>query len=187
MTVAGSRVRSSHDYMDIAVHERRGDSMTADDRLKALGLSLPVVAAPVGAYIPALVHGSTIWTSGQLPLVDGVLAAIGTVGEGEGLVSPDNAKACARIAALNALAAIAAACGGLDRVERIVRVVGYVASTPGFHAQPSVVNGASDLMVEVFGDAGRHARSAIGVASLPLGSPVEIEVEAVLRDEVALR
>lgn len=152
--------------------------MSADERLRALGLTLPVVATPVGAYVPALVHGSTVWTSGQLPFVDGALFATGLVGEGGGLVSPDRGRECARIAALNALAAIAEACGGLDRVERIVRVVGYVASDPEFHAQPSVVNGASDLMVEVFGEAGRHTRSAVGVAALPLNSPVEIEIEA---------
>jgi enamine deaminase RidA (YjgF/YER057c/UK114 family) len=155
--------------------------VSPEERLRALGLALPTVASPAGNYVPALVHGSTVWTSGQLPFVDGVLIATGLVGEGDGQVSLDTARECARIAALNALSAMADACGRLDRIERIVRVVGYVASTPGFHAQPSVVNGASDLMVEVFGDAGRHTRSAVGVAALPLGSPVEIEVEARLR------
>ena len=155
--------------------------MSASERLAALGLSLPPVATPVGSYVPALVEGSTVWTSGQIPLADGVLVATGSVGERDGDVSPEVARACARVATLNALAAIADACGGLDRVERIVRVVGYVASAPGFTAQPTVVNGASDLLVEIFGDAGRHARSAVGVAALPLGAPVEIEIEARIR------
>jgi enamine deaminase RidA (YjgF/YER057c/UK114 family) len=152
--------------------------MSADERLKALGLTLPPVATPAGTYVPALVYGSTVWSSGHLPFVDGALLTTGLVGEGDDRVSPDRGRECARVAALNALAAIAEACGGLDRVERIIRVVGYVASAPGFHAQPSVVNGASDLMVEVFGDAGRHTRSAVGVSALPLDSPVEIEIEA---------
>ncbi|MBN2177400.1 MAG: RidA family protein [Demequinaceae bacterium] len=155
--------------------------MTPEERIEALGLSLPVVAQPVGNYVPALVDGACVWTSGQLPLVEGRLAATGSVGDDDGLVSPDLARECARIAALNGLAAMAGSCGGLDRILRVVRVVGYVASAPGFTAQPSVVNGASDLMVEVFGEPGRHVRSAIGVTALPLGSPVEIEIEARLR------
>ncbi len=155
--------------------------MSPYERLTALGLSLPAVAAPAGSYVPALVSGATVWTSGQLPLIDGRLLATGLVGERDGDVSPAVATQCAQTAALNALAAIASACGGLDRVGRIVRVVGYVASAPGFTAQPGVVNGASDLLVAVFGEQGRHTRSAVGVASLPLGAPVEIEIQATLR------
>jgi len=150
------------------------------ERLAGLGATLPDVAAPVGAYVPALVYGTTVRTSGQLPLEAGVLRALGRVGEGPDCVSPEEAAACARIAALNALAALAEAAGSLDSVVRIVRVVGYVASEPGFTGQAAVLNGASALMTDVFGDAGRHVRSAIGVTSLPLGAPVEIEVEALL-------
>jgi enamine deaminase RidA (YjgF/YER057c/UK114 family) len=146
-----------------------------------LGLTLPAGAVPVGSYVSAVVDGDMVWTSGQLPMVEGQLMATGLVGGGEGDVSPDVAHQCAQVAALNALAAIAAVAGGLDRIERILRVVGYVASTPGFTAQPSVVNGASDLLVAVFGENGRHARSAVGVASLPLDAPVEIEIQARLR------
>lgn len=155
--------------------------MSFEERLKALGLVLPAINAPVGNYVPALVDGSTVWTSGQLPFIDGNLLTTGVVGGGAGQVSTDRAQECARIAALNALAVIADACGGLNRIARIVRVVGYVASAPDFLAQHSVLNGASDLMVEVFGEEGKHARSAVGVAALPLGAPVEIEVEAKLR------
>ena len=154
--------------------------MVPEDRLAALGLSLPPVSAPVGGYVPALIVGTRVVVSGQLPLVDGALKETGVVGTGPGQVSPDDARECARIAALNALAAIAEATGGLGRVARIVRITGYVASDPGFTDQPAVVNGASDLMVEAFGEEGRHARSAVGVAALPLGAPVEIEVEASL-------
>jgi len=155
--------------------------VSSEERLKTLGLSLPKVTSPAGNYVPALVDGSTVWTSGQLPLVDGSLIVTGAVGDGDGQIPIDRAQECARIAALNALAAMADACGGLNRIVRIVRVVGYVASAPGFVAQHSVINGASDLMVEVFGEAGKHTRSAVGVAALPLGAPVEIEVEARLR------
>lgn len=154
--------------------------MQPSQRLAELGATLPDVAAPVGAYVPALAYGTTVRTSGQLPLEGGVLRAVGLVGEGPGLVSPEAAAACARVAALNALAALAQVAGGLDAIVRVVRVVGYVASAPGFTGQAGVLNGASTLMTDVFGDAGRHVRSAIGVASLPLGAPVEIEVEALL-------
>lgn len=159
----------------------RKQSSSPEERLEAMGLFLPPVSTPAGNYVPALVHDSTVWTSGQLPLVKGKLIATGLVGDGDGLVSVEMAYECARVAAVNALAAMADSCGGLDRILRVIRVVGYVASSPGFTAQPSIVNGASDLMVEVFGDSGRHTRSAVGVAALPLGSPVEIEVEARLR------
>ncbi len=143
-------------------------------RLTELGLTLPPVASPAGAYLPAVRDGELVWSAGQLPIVDGRLLETGLVGDA---VTAERAAALARVAALNALAAVAAqAPGGLDGVLRIVKVVGFVASAPGFTAQPGVVNGASDLFVEVFGDAGRHARSAVGVAALPLGAPVELEI-----------
>lgn len=146
--------------------------MTVADRLAELGLELPPVAAPLASYVPAVRTGSLVLTSGQLPLVDGTIAAVGKVGA---LVSPEQAKGLARTCALNALAAIDALVG-LDSVVRVVRVVGYVASMPDFTGQPGVVNGASELIGEVFGDAGVHARSAIGVAVLPLDAPVEVEL-----------
>jgi enamine deaminase RidA (YjgF/YER057c/UK114 family) len=144
-------------------------------RLAELGLTLPPVASPAGAYLPAIRDGDLVWTAGQLPLVDGRLAATGLVGEA---IDAERAAQLARIAALNALAAIAAQAGGLDGIVRIVKLVGFVASAAGFTAQPAVLNGASELFVDVFGDAGRHARSAVGVAALPLGAPVEVEVVA---------
>ena len=147
-------------------------------RLAELGLSLPPVAAPVAAYVPAVRAGDLVWTSGQLPLVDGVLAETGKVGSGAGLVSPERAKELARISVLNALAAVAAQVGSLDRVTRIVKVVGFVASAPDFTGQAQVVNGASELLGDVFAERGAHARSAVGVAVLPLDSPVEIELVA---------
>lgn len=150
--------------------------MGAADALAALGLSLPAVAAPVGTYVPALRVGDLVHTSGQLPLVDGDLIAVGLVGQREGDVSPERATECARQCALNALAAAAQAAGGLDNIAAVIKVTGFVASAPGFTAQPAVLNGASSLMVEVFGEAGRHARSAVGVAALPLGAPVEVEI-----------
>ena len=149
------------------------------DRLAELGLTLPPVAAPLAAYVPAVVDGGLVWTSGQLPFVDGALPATGVVGDGEGLVPAQDAAQLARLCALNALAAIGSV-ADLDDVRRIVKVVGFVASAPGFTGQPSVVNGASELLGQVFGDAGRHARSAVGVAALPLGAPVEVEVVAAL-------
>jgi enamine deaminase RidA (YjgF/YER057c/UK114 family) len=147
--------------------------VTVADRLAELGLTLPAVAAPVASYVPAVRSGNLVWTSGQLPFVDGSLAATGKVGSE---VDAARAQELARVCALNALAAIAAEIGDLDRVRRVVKVVGYVASGPAFFGQPGVVNGASDLLSEVFGDAGRHARSAVGVAALPLDAPVEVEV-----------
>jgi enamine deaminase RidA (YjgF/YER057c/UK114 family) len=138
-------------------------------------LALPPVAKPVAAYVPAVRCGSLVWTSGQLPLVDGALPLTGKVGAE---VDAARAKELARTCALNALAALAEEAGGLDAIGRIVKVVGYVASAPGFFGQPGVVNGASELLGEVFGDAGRHARSAVGVAVLPLDAPVEVEVVA---------
>ena len=148
-----------------------------DDRLAELGLALPPVVAPVAAYTPAVLDGGLVWTSGQLPMVDGALPVTGVVGERDGDVDPAQAYTLARTCALNALAAAASVLGGdLDRIRRVVKVVGFVASAPGFTGQPKVINGASELLGEVLGDAGVHARSAVGVAALPLGSPVEVEV-----------
>ncbi|GAA1019745.1 MULTISPECIES: RidA family protein [Amycolatopsis] len=146
--------------------------MTWSDRLAELGIELPGVAAPLAAYVPAVRTGSHVYTSGQLPFVDGALAATGKVG---GEVSPEEAKGHARTATLNALAAVHALVG-IDSVIRIVKVVGFVASAEGFTGQPAVVNGASELLGEIFGDAGVHARSAVGVAELPIASPVEVEL-----------
>jgi enamine deaminase RidA (YjgF/YER057c/UK114 family) len=142
-------------------------------RLAELGLSLPSVAAPAGAYIPAVVTGNLVFTAGQLPFVDGALPATGKVGAE---VTPEDAAALARQAALNALAAAESAIGSLDRVTRVVKVVVFVNSAPGFTAQPTVANGGSQLLGDLFGEAGRHARSAVGVAELPLDSPVELEL-----------
>ena len=147
--------------------------MTALERLAELGLTLPPVAAPVAAYVPAVRTGQLVWTSGQLPFVDGALPVTGKVGAE---VDAARAHELAGICALNALAAIAAEVGDLDAVRRVVKVVGFVASAPSFFGQPGVVNGASELLASVFGDAGRHARSAVGVAALPLDAPVEVEV-----------
>ena len=146
---------------------------TIDERLAELGITLPAVAAPVAAYIPALVSGNLVFTSGQLPLVEGVLPATGKLGAA---VSAEEGKELARQCALNALAAVESVIGSLDRVTRIVKVVGFVASDPSFTGQPGVINGASDVLGEIFGDAGVHARSAVGVAVLPLDSPVELEL-----------
>jgi enamine deaminase RidA (YjgF/YER057c/UK114 family) len=146
------------------------------ERLSELGITLPAVAAPVAAYVPAVVSGSLVHTSGQLPFIDGALPRTGKVGSGAGFVSPDDAAALARQAALNALAAVVAELGSLDRVVRVVKVTGFVASAPGFTGQSAVVNGASNVLGEIFGERGRHARSSIGVAELPLDSPVEVEL-----------
>lgn len=144
-----------------------------EQRLAALGLALPEVSAPVAAYLPAVRSGALVWTSGQLPLVGGRLEVTGKVGA---QVDPDTARELARTCALNALAAVAALVGDLSAVRRVVKCVGYVASDPAFTAQPAVVDGASMLFGEVFGEAGRHARSAVGVAALPLDAPVELEL-----------
>lgn len=144
-------------------------------RLAELGLALPTVVAPIGAYVPAVRHGDLVWTAGQLPLVDGTLAAAGHIGSDEGMLSAERGYELARICALNALAA-AGSVVELDEITRVVKVVGYVAGARDFTAHPAVVNGASDLLMAVFGEAGRHARSAVGVASLPLGAPVEVEL-----------
>jgi len=145
---------------------------TLDDRLAELGLQVPSSSKPVAAYIPAVASGNLVYTSGQLPMVDGVLPATGKVGSE---VDPDAAKQLARTCVLNGLAAARSAIGSLDRITRVVKVVGFVASDPSFSGQPGVINGASELLGEIFGDAGAHARSAVGVAVLPLDSPVEIE------------
>lgn len=145
-------------------------------RLTELGLSLPEVVPPVAAYVPAVLDGSRVYVSGQLPMVAGAMPATGKVGVGAGLVSPEQAHELARYCALNALAAIKSVVGDLDRVERVVKVVGFVAADPSFTGVPQVVNGASELFGAVFGDRGVHARSAVGVAVLPLDAPVEVEV-----------
>lgn len=145
-------------------------------RLRDLGLTLPQVSRPLGAYVPAVRHGDLVFTAGQLPLVDGELVATGRVGDGPAEVSVQVARRAAATAALNGLAAAADLAGGLDQVHRVIKVVGYVAAADGFHAHPSVIDGASDLLVGVLGDHGRHARSAIGAASLPLAAPVEVEL-----------
>jgi enamine deaminase RidA (YjgF/YER057c/UK114 family) len=145
-------------------------------RLAELGIELPAVVPPVAAYTPAVVDGHLVFTSGQLPMVGGELPATGKVGDGPGLVPAEDAKGLARICALNALAAASSVLGSLDRVTRIVKVVGFVASDPGFTGQPGVINGASEVLGEIFGDAGVHARSAVGVAVLPLDAPVEVEL-----------
>jgi enamine deaminase RidA (YjgF/YER057c/UK114 family) len=146
-------------------------------RLAELGIRLPPVAAPVASYVPAVRSGSLVYTSGQLPFVDGGLRRTGKVG---GSVDEEAAAADAKLAALNALAAIDDLVG-LDSVARVVRVVGYVASAEGFSGQPRVVNGASELLGRIFGKAGEHARSAVGVAELPLNAPVEVELTVELR------
>ena len=142
-------------------------------RLAALGLPVPQVTVPLAAYIPAVRTGNLVYTSGQLPMIDGALAATGKVG---GDVSAEEAAELAKICALNAIAAVRSVIGDLDKVVRVVKVVGFVASTPEFTGQPAVVNGASNLLKEAFGDAGVHARSAVGVAALPLDAPVEVEM-----------
>ncbi len=146
--------------------------MLATERLAGLGLTLPGVPAPVGAYVPAIRSGSLVFTAGQLPLADGRLLATGQVGAE---VNPRDAAGLARLCALNALAAVSGLVG-LDAVKRVVKVTGFVASAPGFTDQPAVLDGASQLLAEVFGESGRHARSAVGVAQLPKGSPVEVEM-----------
>ena len=148
-------------------------------RLAALGLELPQVVPPLAAYVPAVRSGMLIYTAGQLPMVDGQLVSAGKVGADVGVAE---AAALARTCALNALAAAASVAGGLDSIARVVKLTGFVASAPDFTGQPQVVNGASELLLEVFGDAGRHARSAVGTAVLPLDAPVEVELIVEVRD-----
>lgn len=147
--------------------------MSVTDRLAELGLSIPEVAKPVASYVPATIAGNLVFTAGQLPFVDGQLPAMGKVGTE---VSAEDARGYARTAVLNALAAVETAIGSVDRITRIVKLVVFVASAPEFSGQPAVANGASDTLVEIFGEAGRHARSAVGVAVLPLDAPVELEL-----------
>jgi enamine deaminase RidA (YjgF/YER057c/UK114 family) len=146
--------------------------MSASARLKELGIELPEVAKPLASYVPAVRSGNLVYTSGQLPMQAGQLAATGKIGAD---VTPEQGKALARICAHNALAAIDSLVG-IDAVTQVVKVVGFVASAPGFNGQPGVINGASDLLAEVFSDHGSHARSAVGVSELPLDSPVEVEL-----------
>ncbi|HTW14626.1 MAG TPA: RidA family protein [Nocardioides sp.] len=146
---------------------------TPEERLAELGLSIPEVPAPVAAYVPAVRSGNQVFTSGQLPMRSGELMTVGKVG---GEVSAEEAYACAQQCALNAIAAVRSVLGDLSQVKRVVKVVAFVASTPDFTGQPGVANGASELLGKVFGDAGVHARSAVGVPALPLDAPVEVEI-----------
>lgn len=146
---------------------------TVEQNLSDLGLTVPEVAKPVAAYVPALRQGDLVYTSGQLPLTDGALLAAGKVGAD---VTPERAQELAQACALNAIAAVKSVVGDLDKVTQVVKVVGFVASDPGFAGQPQVINGASELLGKAFGDKGLHARSAVGVAALPLDAPVEVEV-----------
>lgn len=148
---------------------------TPSERLAELGLTLPEVVPPVAAYVPAVRTGNYVYVSGQLPMVSGEMVAVGKVGAE---VTPELAKEAAQACALNALAAAASVAGGLDAIKRIVKVVGFVASAPDFTGQPGVINGASELFGKVFGEAGRHARSAVGVSGLPLDAAVEVELIA---------
>jgi len=150
-----------------------------ESRLAELGLTVPDVAPPVAAYVPAVRTGSYVYTSGQLPMVGGALQATGKVG---GEVTPEDAKALAATCALNAIAAVKSLVGDLDKVVRVVKVVGFVASVPEFTGQPGVINGASELLGAAFGEAGVHARSAVGVAVLPLDAPVEVEIVVEIAD-----
>jgi enamine deaminase RidA (YjgF/YER057c/UK114 family) len=145
-----------------------------ESKLAELGLTLPDVVPPLASYVPAVASGEYVFTSGQLPMVNGKLGLTGKVGAE---VTAEEAKAQARICALNALAAVKSVIGDLDRIERVVKVVGFVASAPDFTGQPGVVNGASELLGEALGEAGVHARSAVGVAVLPLDAPVEVEIQ----------
>jgi enamine deaminase RidA (YjgF/YER057c/UK114 family) len=146
--------------------------MSASARLTELGIELPDVVPPAGVYVPAVRTGNLVYTAGQVPMQAGKLAGAGKVGAE---VTPEEGKELARVCALNALAAVHSLVG-IDAVTQVVKVVGFVASAPGFHGQPGIVNGASELLGEVFGDAGAHARSAVGVAELPLDAPVEVEL-----------
>ncbi|NUW44733.1 RidA family protein [Nonomuraea rhodomycinica] len=154
---------------------QEGEAVTPEQRLAELGLTLPEVVPPLAAYVPAVRTGDLVYTSGQVPLVEGKLPLVGKLGAE---LTVDEGREMARICALNALAALKSEVGDLGRVVRIVKAVVFVASDPGFTGQPQVANGASELLAEVLGEAGRHARSAVGVASLPLDAPVEVELIA---------
>lgn len=147
--------------------------MTISDKLKSLGFTLPTTPKPVAAYVPAVLVDNFVYTSGQLPIVNGQLQYQGKLGSE---ISKEQGYEAARICALNALSAIASIIGDLDHISRVVKVVGFVASAPGFTEQPAVINGASEFLKQLFGENGAHARSAVGVAELPLGAPVEIEM-----------
>ncbi|MET8677321.1 RidA family protein [Streptomyces sp. NPDC004647] len=150
-----------------------------EEQLASLGLTLPAVAAPLASYVPAVRTGPYVYTAGQLPLIEGKLAVTGKVGAE---VTADEAKELARTCALNALAAVKSVVGDLDKIARVVRVVGFVASASDFTGQPGVLNGASELLGKVLGDKGVHARSAVGVAVLPLDAPVEVEIQVEIAD-----
>lgn len=150
-------------------------SSVIEERIAELGYTVPEVAAPVAAYVPAVREGNYVYTSGQLPFVDGKLPVTGKVGEGEGLVSLEDAEEMARLCALNGLAAARGLLGSLEKIEQVVKVTAFVASDPSFTGQPAVANGASVFLGRVFGDSGIHVRSAVGVAVLPLDAPVEVE------------
>jgi len=152
---------------------------TPQERLAARGLALPPVVAPLAAYVPAVRTGRYVYTAGQLPMADGKLLATGKVGTE---ISPEEAAELAATCALNGLAAVASVSGGLDAIARIVKMTGFVASAPGFTGQPRVLDGASELLLDVLDEAGRHARSAVGVAALPLDAPVEVELIAEVSD-----
>lgn len=154
--------------------------MSVEARLAELGITIPEVVPPLAAYQPAARTGTLVYTAGQLPARDGEMIAVGKLGEA---VTEEQGYECARQCALNALAAVKAEIGSLDKVTRIVKVVVFVASTPDFTGQPKVANGASELFGEVFGDAGKHARSAVGAAALPLDVPVEVEIIVEVSDE----
>lgn len=157
-------------------------SSVIEERIKELGFEIPEIVPAVAAYVPALRDGDYVYTSGQLPMAQGALIATGKVGEGEGLVSPEVAQQAAQLCALNALAAVRGLLGNLDKVEQVVKVTGFVASDPSFTGQPVVINGASVFLGQVFADQGIHARSAVGVAVLPLDAPVEVEFIFRVRD-----
>lgn len=157
---------------------RRFNVSKIEDRIEELGYTLPELAAPVAAYVPAVTSGNYVYTSGQLPFIKGELPARGKVADtgAEGFITPETAQELAATAVLNALAAVKSVIGNLDRITRVVKVVGFVASDPAFTGQPTVINGASLLLGDIFGEAGVHARSAVGVPVLPLDSPVEVEI-----------
>jgi enamine deaminase RidA (YjgF/YER057c/UK114 family) len=144
-----------------------------EQRLTEMGFTLPEVAAPAGSYLPAMISGNLVFTAGQIPLIDGTLMATGKLGAE---ITAEHGAEIAQRCALNALAAVKSVLGDLDRVKQVVKVVGFVSSVPGFSSQPAVINGASEFLQQVFGDAGKHARSAVGVSVLPLDAPVEIEL-----------
>jgi len=155
------------------VRGKRGDRLEIEKRMAELGIHLPEVAKPVASYVPAVISGNLVFVSGNVALIEGRLVAKGRLGED---VPEERGYECARIAALTCLAAVKSVIHDLDRVRRIIRVTGFVRSAPGFDRQPFVVNGASDVLLEIFGEAGKHSRLAIGTNELPLGAPVEIEM-----------